>query len=84
MFGLHNKTDPLVDEVELLQANPHYTAIQYQNGKEDIVSTEHLAPAGSEYPAQSQDITGTAPMSKAPETAVMKAVHEVIKMKYFT
>ena len=41
-----SKTDPLVDEVELLQANPHYAHIRYPSGKEDTVATKHLAPAG--------------------------------------
>ena len=43
-----SKTDPLVDEVELLQSNPHYVHIRYPDGREDTVSTRHLAPAGSE------------------------------------
>ena len=43
-----SKTDPLVDEVELLQANPQYAHIRYPDGNEDTVSVRHLAPAGSE------------------------------------
>ena len=43
-----NKTDPLIDEVELLQANPQYAYIRYPDGREDTVSIRHLAPAGSE------------------------------------
>ena len=43
-----SKTDPLVDEVELIQANPQYAHIRYPDGKEDTVSVRHLAPAGSE------------------------------------
>ena len=39
-----SKTDPLVDEVELLQANPHYAFIRYPDGRETTVSTKHLAP----------------------------------------
>ena len=38
------KADPLVDEVELLQANPHYAFVRYPNGGETTVSTKHLAP----------------------------------------
>ena len=41
----HSKTDPLVDEVELLQANPNYAHIRYSDGRETTVSTRHLAPA---------------------------------------
>ena len=54
-----NKTDPLVDEVELIQANPHYAHIRYPDGKETTVSIKHLAPANkilnSETQAQSCD-----------------------------
>lgn len=39
-----NKTDPLVEEVELLQANPHYAFVRYPDGRETTVSTKHLAP----------------------------------------
>ena len=39
-----NKTEPLVDEVELLQANPHYAFVRYPDGRETTVSTKHLAP----------------------------------------
>jgi transposase InsO family protein len=42
----HNKTDPLVDEVELLQANPQYAHVRYPDGRETTVSLRHLAPAG--------------------------------------
>ena len=42
-----SKTDPLVDEVELLQANPNYAHIRYPDGKEDTVATKHLAPPGN-------------------------------------
>ena len=41
-----SKTDPLVDEVELLQANPHYAHVRYQDGRETTVATKHLAPKG--------------------------------------
>ena len=38
------KADPLVDEVELLQVNPHYAFVRYPDGRETMVSTKHLAP----------------------------------------
>jgi len=41
----HSKTEPLVDEVELLQANPNYAHVRYADGRETTVSTRHLAPA---------------------------------------
>ena len=42
----HSKTEPIVDEVELLQANPQYAHIRYLDGRETTISTRHLAPAG--------------------------------------
>ena len=41
-----SKMDPLVDEVELLQANPHYGHVRYPDGRETTVATKHLAPKG--------------------------------------
>ena len=40
------KTEPLVDEVELLRANSNYAHIHYPDGRETTVSTKHLAPWG--------------------------------------
>ena len=42
----HSKTEPLVDEVELLQANPNYAHVRYPDGQDTTVSTRHLAPVG--------------------------------------
>ena len=44
------KADPLVDEVELLQANPHYAFVRYPDGRETTVSTKHLAPKPTSAP----------------------------------
>ena len=40
----HSKYDPLVDEVELLEANPKYAHIRHSNGRESTVSLRDLAP----------------------------------------
>lgn len=50
-----SKTDPLVEEVELLQANPHYAHIRNQKGEETTVSTRHLAPVETPVTKESQD-----------------------------
>jgi len=42
-----SKTEPLVDEVELLQANPSYAHVRFADGRETTVSTRHLAPLGT-------------------------------------
>ena len=41
-----SKMDPRVEEVELLQANPHYAQVRYPDGRETTVATKHLAPKG--------------------------------------
>ncbi|KAG8334372.1 hypothetical protein J6590_108547 [Homalodisca vitripennis] len=41
-----SKYEPLVDEVELVEANPQYALICYPNGRESTVSLKHLAPRG--------------------------------------
>ena len=38
--------DPRVEEVELLQANPHYAQVRYPDGRETTVATKHLVPKG--------------------------------------
>ena len=41
-----SKTDPLVEECELLEANSHYAHVRYSDGRETTVATKHLAPRG--------------------------------------
>lgn len=45
-FVRHSKTDPLVDEVELLEANPQYAHVRFPDGRETTVSVKDLAPRG--------------------------------------
>ena len=42
----NSKHDPLVDEVELVEANPHYAHVRTEDGRETTVSVKHLAPYG--------------------------------------
>ena len=39
-----SKFDPLIDEVELIEANPKYAHVRFPDGGEDTVSTKFLAP----------------------------------------
>lgn len=39
-----SKTDPLVEEAELLETNPHYSLIRRNNGETSTVSNRQLAP----------------------------------------
>ena len=41
-----SKFEPLVDEVELISANPTYAHVRLQNGRETTVSLRQLAPVG--------------------------------------
>ena len=40
----YSKTEPLVDRVELLDANPQYAHVRYPDGRETTVFIRHLAP----------------------------------------
>ena len=51
-----SKFDPLVDEVELLSANPQYAHVRLQNGRETTVSLRQLAPTGEIVEATAQDV----------------------------
>ena len=39
-----SKQDPLVDEVDLVHANPQYALVRFPDGREDTFSTRDLAP----------------------------------------
>ena len=41
-----SKYEPLVEEVDLIEANPNYAHVQLKNGVEKTVSLKDLAPAG--------------------------------------
>ena len=45
-----SKHDPLVDEVELLQANPNYAHVRYPNGRESTIATKYFAPQSLDSP----------------------------------
>jgi hypothetical protein len=43
-----SKYDPLVEEVELIDCNPHYAVIRLPGGREETVSVRQLAPIGND------------------------------------
>ena len=51
-----NKYDLLVEEAELLEANPHYAHVRLEDGREITVSLRDLAPNPA-LPTQRQDVT---------------------------
>lgn len=44
----NSKFDPLVEEAELIEANPEYALIKLSNGRHTNISLKHLAPKGDE------------------------------------
>ena len=41
---VRDKSEPLCDQVDLIEANPKYALIRYPNGRESTVSVTDLAP----------------------------------------
>lgn len=70
-FNQKSKYDPLVDEVELLEANLEYAHVRLPDGRETTVSTRNLAPAGEKENAISnqEDIEVQTPEVVANEEA---------------
>ena len=50
----NSKFEPLVDEVDLLEANPEYAWVKLADGRETTVSLKHLAPRGYSESDQQQ------------------------------
>ena len=44
---VRDKSDPLVESVELISATPNYAQVRYPDGRESTVSTKDLAPTGA-------------------------------------
>ena len=65
----HSKFEPLVDEANVLQVNPHYAHIRYPDGRETTVSTRNLAPR-----AQAVEVPSEPLLSEEP--SVLLPVHE--------
>ena len=56
-FVRNNKTNPYVDQVELLNSNPTYANIEYPSGRESTVSVHDLASCPeTELPLESSTI----------------------------
>ena len=48
--------EPLVDEVELIEAYPNCAHVRFPDGREDTVSLKHLAPQGNTSPQSQNEI----------------------------
>ena len=51
-----SKYEPLVDEVELVEANPRYAHVIFPDGRETTVSTKQVAPASNTTDSQASSI----------------------------
>ena len=75
---VRNKHDPLVDEVELLDANPSFANVRLRSGNEVTVSVSDLAPCPSNSIQTSEDSenisnpTESFPIEKSPVSDVSK------------
>ena len=68
----NRKTDPLVEPVELLEANPTYTHIQFPDGRESTVSIRDLAPALPSRDTQNTEcrVTAEQPIVQPPAPVI--------------
>ena len=63
-----SKNDPLVDQVQLIDVNPTYAHIKYQDGRESTVSLRDLAPCPCTPPMESPDsLRESVPISQVGE-----------------
>ena len=57
-YNRSSKFDPLVEEVELLEASPQFAHVKFSDGRKDTVSTKLLASCnGTVDPTTSDDLT---------------------------
>lgn len=63
-----SKYDPLVDEVDVLDVNPNYAHVRFQDGRESTVSLRHLAPtpSGDDTGRATEDQDSSAPSTRDP------------------
>ena len=68
----NRKTDPLVEPVELLEANPTYAHIQFPDGRESTVSIRDLAPALPSRDTQNTEyrVTAEQPIVQPPAPVI--------------
>lgn len=68
-----SKSEPLVDEVEILQCNPNYALVRNENGREMTVSLRDLAPA----PALNTSLENSesSPNDQSPHSSLPNNIH---------
>jgi len=69
-----SKYEPLVEEVDLVEVNPEYALVRYENGRESNVSLRDLAPVGDRtlYEEPSDRIDPKTTLQDTPTTSEPK------------
>ena len=62
-FMKHSKSDPLVDEVEIIHVNPNYAQVRCPNGRKMTVSFRNLAPCPQEDTADEKPDSSLTPVN---------------------
>ena len=70
----NSKFDPLVDEVELIEANPKYAHVGYPDGREDTVATKFLAPQVDRKTEIHDEKTSLSSLSLSTKTMSKRAI----------
>ena len=71
------KYDPVVDEVELIEANPQYAHVRLQDGRETTVSLKQLAPPGSLLSENCESVE----RNTSCQEPIARNIHEVVNCK---
>ena len=75
-FVRANKSDPLVDEVELVSSNPSYAHIKYGDGRQSTVSTKDLTPCNRHEEEQPLlELTESIESKAAPPVLTSTPIH---------
>jgi hypothetical protein len=73
----NSKYDQLVDEVELIEANPQYAHVRDRNGREITVSLRDLAPCGTRNTEKSSKIQNTHNSDSDPVTTTQPTIDDI-------
>lgn len=60
-FARNSKYEPIVEQAQLVDANPDYARIKYADGKESLVSVRHLAAPPEVIPSDDPVVISPSP-----------------------
>jgi len=70
---VRNKSDPLCDEVELLDANPKTALVRFPDGKESTVSVSDVAPLSDMSDNEPCDVPETTTENRTSDTETVQS-----------